>query len=323
MNSKIELNSSFYEFCIYAEKSFLPYYNLICNQMQNCQCSDQKPNFFSTTTDEGFVFAIDYDKKELLTKALKNNICNYFVETKKAEFFKSELKGILIDEQLKNIFIKILTLFDDEQDKLEIQKNLRLDGKLYLDGLYHFKLKTLKGKWQEIAQMTIDNALFFSSNNFVFELFRFLLSNIKPKTDMLFVRYQSNQKHDVQKQNKQDNSEETICLTDDNDKVIFSKSKHSFKADEFVIKILDNYPARLYYKPAQNILQINTENKSDNTENDLFSMLNLIFKKNLKILQWFFLKRLTKQLQYVIINPFKSRRSTSHQSAIARLGHTI
>ena len=117
MDSQIEQNSSFYEFCIYAEKSFLPYYNLICNQIKKCQSQIKSQaeleKFFSTTTDNGFVFAIDYDQKELLTRTLKDNICKYFIDIKKAEFFQSELKGILIDKQLKNIFIKILTCKDN------------------------------------------------------------------------------------------------------------------------------------------------------------------------------------------------------------------
>lgn len=260
MEKNYKKNGEYFEFSLYAKNDFFSYYQNVCDSIKKTFSSDTT-KFFFTQFENQYVFAIDKDYEKNLKEILVKEICKYITSIKKNEYFENNIDNLYLLAKLKDIFLKILTLFDKEQDILEITKNLRLDGKLYLDEFCSFKLKNLKNKWQEICQMVNENSFFFSSGDLVFELLRFLLSSVKPEKDILFIEIKN----------------EKIFLLDREKNIIFVAELNENNIYNLALNILDNYASRIYI--SANDILLKQEDKK------VFDILQCIFKRNLKILE--------------------------------------
>lgn len=246
----------YFELTLYAPSNFETYFFEIKEYA--------KQNFFGRNIfsfDQNcFLFAVDIADKKAFLEQLEKQIIKYILTCKKTEFLSENISSIEKLGSLKNIFLKVLSMFDEEQDILEIQKNLRLTPIFYLDAFVLFRLKNLKKRWQELCFLTNDNSFFFDTGDLVFELLRFMLSNIKHKDE--FLRLEC--------------SDDKITLLNKNNQLIFSQSSADYEKDfgnSVALKILDIMPKRIY-------LSTNFPNVKS-TEN-----LLLIFKNNLKVLDY-------------------------------------
>lgn len=94
-----------------------------------------------------------------------------------------------INDVFKLSLLKALVLFDSESDKEFIKNNITFEGDLYLDSLFNFKLKDLKKRWQEIANLANENSNYFFESETLLELLKFLIATIKPKASYVNVYY--------------------------------------------------------------------------------------------------------------------------------------
>ncbi|MBQ0017020.1 MAG: hypothetical protein KBT30_00125, partial [Clostridiales bacterium] len=126
--------------------------------------------------------------KDIIESTLKNDLSLIIIKKYKKEYLLSHLNNLDLLNEYKEIFLKVLMNFDIENDILEIEKNLRFNGKIYLNEFYYFKLKSLQKKWQEICDLTNENFHFFESDALFFELLKFLISNFKYKTEKVMIK---------------------------------------------------------------------------------------------------------------------------------------
>ena len=75
-------------------------------------------------------------------------------------------------------FKKALLNFDKETDKFIVKKNLDLNKDLFLESFYHFKLQTLKNKWEELVTLSNENREYLISSDSFIDLLKFLVDNL-------------------------------------------------------------------------------------------------------------------------------------------------
>lgn len=180
--------------------------------------------------------AVENEFKHSVQAIIKTTLEQILCKQYKYNYFASHIKNLDNLGSLKQIFLKVLTIFDTESDVLEIEKQLRLDNMLFLDEFYHFKLQTLTKKWQNICDMIDENSYFFSSSNLTLELIRFLLKNVQPKNNFLTL----------------DVTEQDVVIYDEQNNVIYTQSLQD-DIQNTILKILDNYPKHIYLKNSQNL----------------------------------------------------------------------
>lgn len=246
------INNEFWQFNIIFNKKHYDYFKeVFVNLKQN-----------DIFINAGGVVCLEADrlliavKREYETKVksiLKAKIIKILTENYKFDYFLSNIAKLDLLGKLKPIFLKVLTMFDSEQEILQVEKYLRLNDTLYLNEFFYFKLKDLQKKWKEICDMTNDNSFFFTTDSLVFELIRFLLNSSKPKKDFLTINILNDK----------------FYLLDENNNQIYEQNVTD-DYENLIVKILDNYPKRIYLK--------NYEKLSRDMSNLMYSM----FKNNLK-----------------------------------------
>ena len=68
--------------------------------------------------------------------------------------------------------------FDKETDKFIIKKNLSLEKNLYVESFYHFRLKPLQSKWEELVSLSNENKEYLISKDSFIDLLKFLVDNL-------------------------------------------------------------------------------------------------------------------------------------------------
>lgn len=112
--------------------------------------------------------------KRAITSCIIDIICNDF----KLEYLN---RCLIIPSQDKIgvlAFKKALVNFDSETDKFMIKRSLDLESDIYLESFYHFKLKSLKNKWNELVSLANENRDYFLSNESFVDLLKFLVDNL-------------------------------------------------------------------------------------------------------------------------------------------------
>lgn len=244
----------FWEFAIFVDEKFL-------NEFEKIKCQTKaiqgcKSVFYADTSHGDYLFAVEQSQQNFLQQKIKQAVINYILNYEKHLFFKKHIKNLSTLNDLQDIFIKVLCLFDTESDTLEIQKNLRLDKQIYLKEFFLFKLKTLQKRWQTICDMTNDNDFFFSSQELVFQLIRFLLKDVKRKNSVISIVNKNNCVKAFQ--------DENILLN------LCYQQWTSEVEVQIVLTILDNLPQKIV-----------VQDKSSFDKN-FIGLLDLIFKNSLK-----------------------------------------
>lgn len=128
------------------------------------------------------IFACDNFFKAKLKFFIMNSvvfsICTFFKE----EYLTKKLKTPNKSSIENYTFKKALVNFDRETDRFIIGKQLILEQNLNLDSFFHFKLKNLKEKWDELVNIANDNSTYFLAEDSFLELLKFLIDNIEYET---------------------------------------------------------------------------------------------------------------------------------------------
>ena len=91
----------------------------------------------------------------------------------KYDFFAKKIKPSGLSELENEILIASLIAADLEEDKRYVSRRIRADSEIAIDGLYHFRLKPLKQKWEEICSYMPD----YFINSQLREFITFLLED--------------------------------------------------------------------------------------------------------------------------------------------------
>lgn len=112
--------------------------------------------------------------QEVLAKIIAKIICFVYKE----EFLNRYLCLPSQDSINLTAFKNALINFDKETDYFIISKNLILEGELYLDSFYNFKLSRLQDKWGELVRLANENREYLVCKDAFFDLLKFLIDNI-------------------------------------------------------------------------------------------------------------------------------------------------
>ncbi len=118
-------------------------------------------------------YFVDQIKSEVASLII-DAICYNFKERFLDRFLI--LRGL--DEMGMGAFKKALLNFDKETDRFMVKKALILDGELYLESFFDFRLKSLQNKWQELVDLSNENREFLLSSESFIDLLKFLVDNL-------------------------------------------------------------------------------------------------------------------------------------------------
>lgn len=125
----------------------------------------------------------------LITNKLRVLICDVIIYAYKESFLKENINLSNLNEVYQIALLKALVLFDSESDRQLIKSKLNFNGNIYLESLYNFKLKNLKVRWKEIATLANENSSNFLESEIFLDLLRFLVTTLKPKTELINVYF--------------------------------------------------------------------------------------------------------------------------------------
>lgn len=130
------------------------------------------------------------DKPEVLSQ-MKNCFLDMFATVVKYEYLKNAI-SLPLDKNSYNLLLHTLVAFDRENEREMITEALIVQDGISLDGIFHFRLSELKKRWNEIAMLAMDNAVYLTDEDTLNELIRFLISAVSPKIMRLDIRQHNN-----------------------------------------------------------------------------------------------------------------------------------
>ena len=134
----------------------------------------------STCDNKFYSISLAIDEKhaeyaqEILAKIIAKIICSVYKE----DFLDKYLNLPTQDSINLTAFKNALINFDKETDYFIISKNLILEGELYLESFYNFKLSRLQDKWGELVKLANENRDYLVCKDAFFDLLKFLIDNI-------------------------------------------------------------------------------------------------------------------------------------------------
>ncbi len=121
--------------------------------------------------------------KIFASNSIVEAICIFFKQDFLTKTLKLPIKEGIYYQALK----KALLSFDKETDAFLVSKELQLENNLNLEAFYYFKLKNLRDKWGELANIANDNGYFLVCNENFVDLLKFLVDNLEITHDTINV----------------------------------------------------------------------------------------------------------------------------------------
>ena len=155
------------------------------------------------STDERFSTSLQYIEKRLggtinivrgrhelavpakEIRKLKDVLADVIVTDCKTYYIASRLKLPLGDPVALDAFIKILSLFDRETDKIIAKTIIKITPQFHLDSFFEFMLDVLKSRWDEVCLLANENTHYLVCRKTFLELLHFLVSNLTESDEKL------------------------------------------------------------------------------------------------------------------------------------------
>lgn len=116
--------------------------------------------------------AVPEKKKEYYKSKILDFIVFMIIDDYKFNFFKENLQ--LIEQNIiSQSFLKAISIFDSEIDGEIIKKKIELKNEILIDSFYHFKLQSLRERWQKTASVINQNQVLYSSESMI-EVLKYL-----------------------------------------------------------------------------------------------------------------------------------------------------
>ncbi len=97
-------------------------------------------------------FKTDKEYCPYVRKFAEEHIADVISVGYKYEFFEKRLALPLLSEMQKRLLITALVAADYRDDRAYVSRRIRGSAKYCLDGVFHFRLRELKKRWENIAQ---------------------------------------------------------------------------------------------------------------------------------------------------------------------------
>ena len=127
--------------------------------------------------------ACENQAKKKVSFEIKEALLDIYSSDAKYHYYREHLNLPLLSLEKYNILLAALVEFDSQSDRSLIKDTFVLENGLNIDGVYNFAFRTVKSRWQEIGELTKENASFLSDNEIFFELIKYLFSAICPKIE--------------------------------------------------------------------------------------------------------------------------------------------
>lgn len=131
--------------------------------------------------------ACENENKQKTVVAIRESIAEIFLTTVKLDYLNSALNMPLLKSDAYKILLHTLVAFDRDTEKEIIYSALNLGDNLALDGFFNFKLVELRKRWDDIAELAVNNSAYLKSDETLNELLKFLMSAISPKVTKLEI----------------------------------------------------------------------------------------------------------------------------------------
>lgn len=131
-------------------------------------------------------FACENKDRARLKGAIKSCLLDMYAVAAKLDYIRTHLNANLKGNDL-NVLLHTLVAFDRENERVIIDEAVNIEDGMSIDGIFHFKLKKLRERWDDICKLTNENALYLNDGKTFNELLRFLIGAVNPKLIKLIV----------------------------------------------------------------------------------------------------------------------------------------
>ena len=132
-------------------------------------------------------FACESEFKPQLVATVKSCLVETFGVMCKFDYIKRNL-SVNLSTVNYELLLHTLVAFDRENEHKLLNRLLRVEDGMTLDGFFNFRLGELKRRWLEICDLTRTNGAYLYDDETYNELLRFLISAVNPKINKLTVR---------------------------------------------------------------------------------------------------------------------------------------
>lgn len=132
-------------------------------------------------------FGCEQESRTQLISAIKECLVETFGVMSKFDFIKRNLL-LSLPPLNYELLLHTLVAFDRENERKLLNKLIRVEDGMTLDGIFNFKLGELKDRWIEICNLTRNNGAYLYDDETYNELLRFLISAVNPKINKLTVK---------------------------------------------------------------------------------------------------------------------------------------
>ena len=135
--------------------------------------------------------ACESPQKSDVLHEIRECLADMYATVVKHDYLRRSIR-LPLNRPSYNLLLHTLVAFDRENEREIIQNNLPICNGMSLDGIFHFRLRELQTRWNEIARLATENAPYLSDEDTLNELIRFLIGAISPKIMRLEVSQQDN-----------------------------------------------------------------------------------------------------------------------------------
>ena len=139
--------------------------------------------YFSIACDDTFVFQAKRLLIESISQVLALGYKNIFIR---------DLLDVEQSNFYQNVLVDTMCIFDYTYDAKMITNLIDVEKDVYLDGYYNFLMQDFKRKWQNVANMILENDYVLADNSLILEFLQYLLQSVDTKTKTISICMENN-----------------------------------------------------------------------------------------------------------------------------------
>ena len=127
---------------------------------------ENKRSRFALACNDLYASTIKHQSEDYLADVLTLGFKNLYVR---------KSLGICQGDFLLNTLVNTMCVFDNKFDKHCVKKSLNLCGEVCIDGYYNFRMRKLKGKWDELVEIVKNNGALLKDTAVIKEFLCYLM----------------------------------------------------------------------------------------------------------------------------------------------------
>lgn len=131
--------------------------------------------------------ACENKDRQRIISTIREHIADMFLTTVKLEYLQAVLVLPGLKDDAYKLLLHTLAAFDRETERDIVYCALNFGDNVALDGIFYFRLAELKRRWDDIAELAVNNAVYLHNDETLNALLRFLISAISPKISRIEV----------------------------------------------------------------------------------------------------------------------------------------